>query len=230
VRGSAATSTLVGRWYFVVTVCSAGLLAWVPFVHAGNRLRRRSVTRLAWYYAAAAVVIGILVSLAPVDAHDRPAAGAGNVLSTAGGLLAMATIALGCVQQVQLRREVYGGEPPQGRDAVDPAVSAALEARERRANARQIATQDPLLARDLKIGRPDLARTFDDGGLVDLNSASPQVIAEVCDLSLARAEEIAAARPPGGYLAVDDVFSFTDVPVAAWDVIRDRAVAIPRSV
>jgi hypothetical protein len=228
--GSALGSVLKGRWYFVVTVCSAGLLAWVPFVHAGNQLRRRSVTRLAWCYAAVAVIIGTLVSLAPKDSHGEIVAGAGDVFSTVGGLLAIATIALGCVQQAPLRREVYGGARPQGRAAVDPAVSAALEARERRANARQIATQDPLLARDLKIGRPDLSRTYDDGGLVDLNSASPQLIAEVCDLSLATGEEIAAARPPGGYLAVDDVFSFVEIPVAAWDVVRDRAVAIPRPV
>jgi hypothetical protein len=125
---------------------------------------------------------------------------------------------------------VYGGAPPQGRDAVDPSVAAALEARERRANARRIASRDPLLARDLKIGRPDLPRTFDDGGLVDLNSASPQIIAEVCELSRTTGEEIAAARPPGGFMGVDDVFSYTDIPVAAWDVIRDRAVAIPRPV
>jgi hypothetical protein len=51
---------------------------------------------------------------------------------------------------------------------------------------------------------------------VDLNSASAQIIAETCDLPRTIGEEIAAARPPGGFMAVDDVFSLSEVPVAAW--------------
>jgi hypothetical protein len=225
--GSAPRSVLKGRWYFVVTICSAGLLAWLPFVHAGSHLHRRSVTRLAWCYAASATTIGILLAVTPTDAHGEITPGAGNAISLVGGLLALATIALGCVQQAPLRREVYT-DPPQTEDTADPALTAALDARERRANARQIATRDPLLARDLKIGRPDLPHTFDDGGLVDLNSAPPHLIAEICDLPQTTADDIVAARPPGGFLVVDDVFSQAEIPIAAWDIIRDRTVAIPR--
>lgn len=39
---------------------------------------------------------------------------------------------------------------------VDPAIAAALERRQRRAEARRILEQDPALARELRIGRPDL--------------------------------------------------------------------------
>jgi hypothetical protein len=223
---AAQGSPLRGRWYVVVIVCSAGLLAWLPFVHTGRHLGRPAVTKLAWRYAAAAVAIGVLVAVAPKDARGETASGTGDPISVIGGLLAIATIALGCVQQAPLRREVYGGAPPPAQEQVDPALTVALEARKRRATARQLAERDPLLARDLKIGRPDLPRTFDDGGLVDLNSAPATVIAHVCDLNQATGEDIAAARPPGGFMAVDDAFSFTDVPVAAWDVIRDRAVVI----
>lgn len=227
-RGNSGNGPPTGRWYVVVTVCSAGLLAWLPFVHASRHLDRPAVTRLAWRYVAAAAVIGVLVAVTPRDARGEIAPGAGDTISVIGGLLAIATVAIGCVQQSPLRREVYGGAPPPPRERVDPAVALALEARERRTTARRIAERDPLLARDLKIGRPDLARTYDDGGLVDLNSAPAPVIADMCGLDLETGEDIAAARPPGGYLAVDDVFSFTDIPVAAWDVIRDRAVVIPR--
>jgi hypothetical protein len=218
-------SILKGRWYFVVTVCSAGLLAWLPFVHAGHHLHRRSVTRLVWLYAAAAVLIGTLFALTPKDATGEIASG--EPLSVISGFLMIATVALGCVQQAPLRRAVYGGAPLPERDAVDPALAAALGARKQRVDARQLAAQDPLLARDLKIGRPDLPHTFDDGGLVDLNSAPPQVIAAACGLPPSTGDAIVAARPPGGFLAVDDVFSFTDIPVASWDIIRDRAVTIP---
>lgn len=220
-------SILKGRWYFVVTVCSVGLLAWLPFVHAGHHLHRRSVTRLVWLYAAAAVLIGTLLALTPRDAAGEIAP-AGDTISVISGFLMIGTIALGCVQQAPLRRAVYSGAPLPERDAVDPALAAALEARKQRVDARLLAAKDPLLARDLKIGRPDLPHTFDDGGLVDLNSAPPQVIAAACGLPLSTGDAIAAARPPGGFMAVDDLFSLADIPVAAWDTIRDRAVTIPR--
>lgn len=225
---AAQNSSATGRWYAVVIVCSFGLLAWLPFVHAARHLGRPAVTKLAWCYAAAAAVIGVLLAVTPRDAQGEIAAGAGGTISVVGGLLAIATIALGCVQQAPLRRAVYGGAALPSQDQVDPALAAALEVRERRATARQIADRDPLLARDLKIGRPDLVRTYDDGGLVELNSAPASVIADVCDLDRATGEAITAARRSGGFMAVDDVFSLTDIPVAAWDVIRDRSVVIPR--
>jgi hypothetical protein len=34
----------------------------------------------------------------------------------------------------------------------------------------------PVLARELRIGRPDVPRQFDDGGLVDLNHAPVPVL------------------------------------------------------
>jgi hypothetical protein len=225
---AAQNSRSTGRWYVVVIVCSFGLLAWIPFVHAGRHLGRPVVTKLASGYAAVAVVIGVLLAVTPRDAQGEVASGTGDTISMIGGLLAIATIALACVQQSSLRREVYGGAPPPAQEQVDPALVVALEARERRAAARRLVERDPLLARDLKIGRPDLSHTFDDGGLVDLNSAPAKVIADVCDLDEVIGEDITAARPPGGFMAVDDVFSFADIPVATWDVIRDRAVVISR--
>lgn len=63
---------------------------------------------------------------------------------------------------------------------------------------------------------------------MDLNSAPPQIIADACDLPSGIGADIAAARPPGGFMAVDDVFALAEIPVASWDFIRDRAVTIPR--
>lgn len=136
-------------------------------------------------------------------------------------------VAVACVQQVKLRREILGlvpGGRPAGSDA---ALAAALAARERRAEARKLALSDPLIARDLRVGRPDLQRNYDDGGLVDLNNAPAAVIGAVCELDAATAEAIVEIRAAvDGFAAVDDVF--TAVPVAAWDRVRDRAVVLPR--
>jgi len=41
---AAQNSSFKGRLYVVVIVCSAGLLAWLPFMHAGRHLGRPAVT------------------------------------------------------------------------------------------------------------------------------------------------------------------------------------------
>ncbi|WP_007027685.1 ComEA family DNA-binding protein, partial [Saccharomonospora iraqiensis] len=111
----------------------------------------------------------------------------------------------------------------------DPAVAAVLAARQRRDKAREVVASDPLMARELRIGRPDLRPDYDDGGLVDLNNAPASALAEVCELDPGTAERIVEARSArGGFLTVDDVFTAVDVPLGAWEMIRDRAVVIPR--
>jgi DNA uptake protein ComE-like DNA-binding protein len=221
-------SLLAGRWYFLVTIASAGLLAWIPFLHAAGRLRRRSVRVLAAAYGAGAVALAALTAMTPTDAQGTAAGSAGHTMSAVTGLLAIAIIAVACVQQVPLRREAYRSPAarPAPSAATDPAVATALASRARRDEARELARRDPLMARELRIGRPDLARTFDDGGLVDLNTAPAAAIAAVCDLPPATADTIVAARSGGGFLAVDDVFSLTDVPMGSWDVIRDRGIVL----
>jgi hypothetical protein len=39
----------------------------------------------------------------------------------------------------------------------------------RRRQARELAKRNPVLARDLNIGRPDVPHDYNDGGLVDVN-------------------------------------------------------------
>lgn len=83
------------------------------------------------------------------------------------------------------------------------------------------------MARELGIGRPDLPRTYDDGGLVDLNSPPAQAIAHTCGIDPAVATLIVEARSAGiMFTTVDDVFSFTEIPYTLWDGIRDRAIVV----
>jgi hypothetical protein len=113
------------------------------------------------------------------------------------------------------------GGPP------DPAVAAVLAARARREDARRLAARDPQMARELRIGRPDLPRTCNDGALVDLNSAPPQVIADTCGIPFAAATLITHAHAAGiTFTTVDDVFSYADISFPLWDRIRDRALVI----
>lgn len=223
---------VAGGWYYVITVLSAGLLAWVPFVHAISRLGRRpEYVRRATLFGAAALVITLLLAIAPTDAQGNAVGRDGELLSALGGTLALVVIVLGCLQSAKLRREVYRGPVQrtgtQLGELPDPAVAEVLAARDRRQQARKLADADPLMARELRIGRPDLPRTYDDGGLVELNHAPASAIAEVCGIDPAIADNIVAAREArGGFLTVDDVFTAADIPITLWDIIRDRAIVI----
>jgi hypothetical protein len=211
-----------GGWYFAVTVVSAGVFAAIPFWHAAHRLGRRDVRSLAWAYTLAAVYLVVLVSVTPKRADGT----SGNeTLSAIGGLSALFLIIAGCVQVRSLRRQVYGGEIVVAPHR-DPLVARALEARARREESRRLIVRDPALRGDLGIGRPDLGRGYDDGGLIDLNKASADLIAQVCELDPRDAEAIVANRTARGglYFNVGEVI--TEVPLAphVQEQLRERAI------
>ncbi|MGH3879359.1 MAG: ComEA family DNA-binding protein [Actinophytocola sp.] len=213
-----------GRWYFVVAIASMGLFAWVPFLHAAARLDRPGPRRLALLFGAVAAAVAVWASVSP---DSEPVSGAWALVDGIAVVIVIAAIAIACVRLVPLRREVYGGGPASSASASDAALANALGARERRDAARAIAAGDPLLARDLRIGRPDLRGDYDDGGLVELNTAPEATIATLCGLPAELAARIVAAREEcGGFLAVDDVFSLVYLPMENWNVVRDRGVLI----
>lgn len=219
---AAAPASYGNRWYYVPVVLSFGMLSGVPFAHAATRLRG-SAARLCWIWAAlytAIVVLAVVITprqpTTPVPVAEQP--------TPYGGLLILATIIVALVHVTYVRRQVWSAARPP-----DEAVGVVLAARRRRDEARRILARDPSMARELRIGRPDLPGTFDDGGLVDLNSAPPLVIADACGIDPAIAVRIVEARRIGGvpFAAVDDVFSAVEVPVDLWDRIRERAVVVP---
>ena len=85
-----------------------------------------------------------------------------------------------------------------------------------------------MLANELHIGRRDLNGSYDDGGLVDLNSAPVAVIAQICGIPVEVATTIVEFRDQRGqpFANVDELFVLADLPVSAWDRIRDRAVLL----
>ncbi|MEV6718744.1 helix-hairpin-helix domain-containing protein [Lentzea sp. NPDC051208] len=214
-----------GTWYFVVVIATAGLFAAVPFAHAEHRLRRPALWWWTALYAAASVVLMIIMP----SSQDQPAASTADVRSTIGGVVAIALIVAACIQLSGIRREVYGLPGPVRPVqpwAADPAVAAALALRSRREEARALVARDPALARDLRIGRPDLPRQYDDGGLVDINTAPASVIAHCCGLDDRAARQIERARSQHSlpFQSVDELLVFAELDVSAWDLIRERAV------
>ncbi|MFJ9693233.1 ComEA family DNA-binding protein [Kitasatospora sp. NPDC101183] len=220
-----------GAWYFLVVLLTFGMLSAVPFAHAAARLQRKDLLVRTAVYAVAAVVIGTLSSLAPKDAAGHTTGTLGGLLEGASILLAVATAATACYQLVPLRREVFGlTTGPAAHPAVgDPVVAARLAARARRDEARALARKDPVLARDLRIGRPALPGEYDDGGLVDLNHADAEEITRACTVEPALAERIVAARQElGSFGSLDEVFVFARIEDGTAALIREYAVLLPR--
>jgi hypothetical protein len=114
--------------------------------------------------------------------------------------------------------------PPAGRD---PAVAQALAARRRRSDSAALAARDPALARDLMIGRPDLARQYYDGGLVDVNHVPASVLVAHLGLNAEQADEIIRARDDIGHFeSADELVHLTSVSTAAIDAVRDRIILL----
>jgi hypothetical protein len=66
--------------------------------------------------------------------------------------------------------------------------------------------QEPALARDLRIGRPDLPRHYDDGGLVDVNNVPEHVLTTALGITRDEARRIVAERQrTGGFTSVDEI-------------------------
>jgi DNA-binding SARP family transcriptional activator len=77
----------------------------------------------------------------------------------------------------------------------------AWKQRIRREQALLLLRHDPAMAHDLRIGRPDLPRAYDDGGLVDINSAPERTIAALPGITPEQAHQIVAYRQARGCFA-----------------------------
>jgi hypothetical protein len=229
-RRSVGSAVRIGSlWYLLVPLLTVGLLTFLPFLHAAIRLRR------LWVWLA--TVMLTLVAAGAFYVSGQPEGTTPGAIDSVFVVAVLGSMVVGITLLTRLRREVYNlGElrqpasslstapTPDGAPAVDPAVQQVLQARMKRDQARDLAAADPLMARELRIGRPDLPSEYDDGGLVDVASAPETVIAQVLDLTPEQAAGIVAIRDTA--IAVDDLFSLTELPVSTWDRVRDRAIII----
>ncbi len=214
-----------GGWYLGVPILSAGVFAAVPFWHAHSRLKRPELRSMAVAYSIAGVAIMGVFGITPKDAQGDPVGLLGGVLQTIAVVAAMVVILTACIKLASIRREIFqrpGWESP----AADPQADQVRQARARRSQARSLWAKDPAAARELGIGRPDFGRGYDDGGLVDLNTAPAGVIASVCAIDPVLANAIVAARTRQGgvFYAVDEVLFNIALSPSVEGEIRERAV------
>ncbi|MFF4507612.1 ComEA family DNA-binding protein [Streptomyces sp. NPDC001401] len=73
--------------------------------------------------------------------------------------------------------------------------------------------RDPALARELRIGRPDLPQQFDDGGLIDINHVPVAILATLPGFSPELAEQVARSRDEHhGFAFVQDLKVYANIP------------------
>jgi hypothetical protein len=205
-------------WALILAL-SFGLLAPVPFAHAAVRLQQRRLWVVTAPYAIGVVALFVF-STAPN----------GSWGDAVFGTVLFALMVVGTIHAFVLRGRVF--TPPPAPAPVQPALAAALAARQQREEARAIATRDIALARELRIGHPELPRQFDDGGLVDVNHVPAHVLVDRLGLSLAQAGQVVRARErDGGFAGPEELTARSGLPEATVDALRERLlfVAVERA-
>lgn len=199
---------------------------------AANRLRSRWLA----ISAGAALVVTVLVFIV----GNSPQGSAGS--SAAGGLILVGLMGGGLAATFGVRRQLVSQNFP-GRGtasgagwgattswgsrpgSVDPAIGEALGHRQRRLEARRLLERDPALARELGVGRPDLPRRFDDGGLVDVNHVPVAVLSSLPGFTSELAERVVRVRDErGGFAFVEEMGIYADLPYGFTEELAERLV------
>ncbi|AGL14881.1 transcriptional activator domain-containing protein [Actinoplanes sp. N902-109] len=154
-------------------LCSIG--GWIYFAYAGARRHDRRLFYVAGGYLGLFVLACVMffgVDPTPMDA-DRPSA------AEVVGLVMWFAIAVGSA--------IHGGVL-----ASHPGDSP--DDRALRAQARLFAAYNPAQALRLGMGRPDLGRPYDDGGLIDLNHAPSHALTHLPGITPEMAQQIIIGR------------------------------------
>lgn len=204
-------------WWTSVPIWSAGLLAFVPFLaFAVIERRKRDWAVFATYLAATAALI-TTVGLVNVD----------NGWGAAVGGLVIALITCAAIHACVLFRPGRAQSPKvsAGRHRNQEAVQVARSRIERRNDARRMVYTDPVLARELRIGRPDLPRDYDDGGLVDVNRVPGDVLAAQLGLMPEEVTNVLMARDKlGKFASADELCDVTGLSPRRVDELHDLMI------
>ena len=204
-----------GLGWALIPLITAGIGAPASFLYAA--LQRRSVVLggAAGLYGAG--VIGGCVEI--IGGTGRGA--------LIGLLLFILTWTLSTVHALAARPRLY--PPTNTRDQMNQhAVEMARQRRALRDAARQVVADDPVLARELRIGRPDLLpRAFDDGGLIDVNHVPPEVLSRLPGLTYEMVDRIMRFRTEsGGFISAEELVVDCDLPPSIVTEISEYALFV----
>lgn len=189
-----------------------------PFTFAAALLWRRSLHLLvstAVYAGVFTLVLLLLPDIGKEEGTER-----------AVGVLLFLLAVVGCGHAFLIRRRVFD---PHGLSAVDNEAVVERVKRQRllRDKARELAASDPGLAKELRIGRPDLPRQYNDGGLIDVNHAPAEVLTLLPGITPELAEKIERVRAEaGGFMSAEELSAVAGLPPSLTGDVADYAVFI----
>jgi hypothetical protein len=212
-----------------VPIWSIGFLSFVPFLAFAVIQRRKRDWAVFAAYLAATVAMIVTLGIAQGHSGAQTAVG-GFIIALAGCAAVHACVlfrpsgSLSALPSSEARpaaRSVAERARQRNRDAIRQAQGRI----ERRKDARQLAQTNPALARDLRIGRPDLPRDYDDGGLVDVNQVPDATLAAGLGLTPQEVTDVMAARGKlGRFASADELCAYTELSPDRVDELRDLMI------
>lgn len=199
----------------LIVLVSFGVLAWL--VMAVFAIRRRSwpLALSAVGYLLVSLVFSVTMGSGDPD-EPKPFDFVMIVIMAAGwvgGVIHVVLLNRG------LRAAMGGGWAGKRHDG---------ERRLRREQARYLLYHYPAARSELRIGRPDLPRRFDDGGLVDLNAVSEQIVLRLPGLADAQWRRVVADRGlRGPYGSMEELVSRCALPLTATEPLREILLFLP---
>jgi DNA uptake protein ComE-like DNA-binding protein len=193
-------------WWVLTSLIPFGWLTWIGMVYAGVRARMPLLVALS---------VVFLASTAAAFTVEDDSSGTVSVIAWVAGV----GLSLACAPAWQRRMRAQ-----ERRAGIDRAEERLAD----RNNAFELVAEDPQLAREAGIGRPDIPGAV-HGNVVDVNSAPLDVISRLPGIDDATAAEIIRLREElDGFSSLADMGTVLDLPADAVEDLRQRVVFLPR--
>jgi hypothetical protein len=199
-------------------IISFGFLAFVPPLVIAGRLKHDPVRRRQMYIwggvlGALSLLGFVLIGASPVDENGTPT-GAGSDLATFLVLVCMVVSVFVTVRNRKPQPVLAG-------------TAEELRRRDLRRQYRELIDRDVSLAASMRVGRPDLPRDYDDGGLVDVNSMSPDGLQRFAGMSHAEATDVVRVRSElGRFSSLAEMEAFATLSAPSVTRLREIAVFV----
>jgi DNA-binding SARP family transcriptional activator len=196
-----------------VPLLTLGFVSWAVIAYFAARRRSLSLWLAAAGYFLLMIVFGFTTSDDPNSQWEWVA------------VLAMLVAMAGGAVHTALLVSVPGTRRRQTRPDYD--TLRALELRIRREQALTLLHHHPHIARELCIGRPDLSRVFNDGGLVDINAVPEHTLAALPGVTVPQAQQIVARRRASGdFGSVEDLVTAGLLPLPTVRALSDVLIVV----
>ncbi|HEX7745356.1 MAG TPA: BTAD domain-containing putative transcriptional regulator [Micromonosporaceae bacterium] len=205
-----------------VTVAMAlvtfGALSWLGVLFYAIRRRSRWLALAAAGYLALALLFVYAMEVSDVDAPPTVLDGVAIIGLAAAWLGGAAHLILINRNVVAMMRGQRTGR----------AARAQHERAVRREHARYLLHHYPAARDELRIGRPDLPRRFDDGGLVDINAVAESAIMHLPGVAPHQRRQIAMDRSLGGpYRSIEELVARCRLGAVESDSLRPVLIFLP---